>query len=96
MRGGHVYIMTNKPFGIVYIGVTADLIARVTAHREGSGSLFCRRWGLNRLVWMEPHGEIEGAINREKQIKRWKRVWKLRMIAEANPNWDDLYFRLNS
>ena len=95
MQGGYVYIMTNKPFGVVYIGVTADLVARVAAHREGRGSQFCRRWGLTRLVWMEPHGDIEGAINREKQMKLWKRVWKLRVISEANPNWDDLYPTLN-
>ena len=95
MQGGYVYIMTNKPFGVVYIGVTADLVARVAAHREGRGSQFCRRWGLTRLVWMEPHGDIEGAINREKQMKLWKRVWKLRAISEANPNWDDLYTTLN-
>ena len=95
MQGGYVYIMTNKPFGVVYIGVTGDLVARVAAHRENRGSQFCRRWGLTRLVWMEPHGDIEGAINREKQMKLWKRVWKLWAISEANPNWDDLYTTLN-
>ena len=95
MQGGYVYIMTNKPFGVVYIGVTGDLVARVAAHRENRGSQFCRRWGLTRLVWMEPHGDIEEAINREKQMKLWKRVWKLRAISEANPNWDDLYTTLN-
>ena len=95
MCGGYVYVMTNKPFGVVYIGVTGDLVARVAAHRENRGSQFCRRWGLTRLVWMEPYGDIEEAINREKQMKLWKRVWKLRVISEANPNWDDLYPTLN-
>ena len=95
MCGGYVYVMTNKPFGVVYIGVTGDLVARVAAHRENRGSQFCRRWGLTRLVWMEPHDDIEEAINREKQMKLWKRVWKLRVISEANPNWDDLYPTLN-
>ncbi|RDV06218.1 GIY-YIG nuclease family protein [Sphingorhabdus pulchriflava] len=95
MRGGHIYLMTNKPFGVLYIGVTADLSARVNAHKRGEGSVFCKRWGLDRLVWMEPHRDIDQAIKREKQLKRWKRAWKLRMIVEANPNWDDLYLGLN-
>jgi putative endonuclease len=95
MQGGHVYIMSNKPFGVLYIGVTADLLARVNAHKTGDGSVFCKRWGLDRLVWIEPHSDIDQAINREKQLKRWKRAWKLRMIVEANPNWDDLHLGLN-
>lgn len=94
-KGGYVYIMTNKPFGVLYTGVTASLATRVSQHRAGSGSEFCRKWALQRLVLAEPHDSIEEAIAREKAIKRWKRVWKLRLISERNPNWDDLYETLN-
>lgn len=90
-KGGHVYIMTNKPFGILYTGVTADLAARIAAHRDGRGSAFCRKWALTRLVYAEPHDSIDAAIVREKAIKNWNRVWKLRLIVEANPEWNDLF-----
>lgn len=69
MKGGWVYIMTNRPNGTLYTGVTADLAARVTQHREGRGSSFCRQHGLVRLVYAERHDEIEAAILREKRIK---------------------------
>jgi putative endonuclease len=95
MAGGFTYIVTNKPFGILYIGVTADIVGRVTAHREGRGSAFCRRWDLKRLVLIEPHPSIEQAISREKALKNWTRAWKLRLIAETNPAWDDLFETLN-
>ena len=94
-QGGYVYIMTNKPFGVLYTGVTANLPARIMAHRTGTGSSFCRKWDLTRLVLIEPFGDISTAIAREKAIKRWKRVWKLRLIAEQSPNWDDLFNRIN-
>ncbi len=94
--GSYVYIMTNKPFGMLYTGVTANLPHRVFAHREGRGSAFCRKWGLKMLVFAEAHERIIDAIAREKAIKNWNRVWKLRMISEQNPNWDDLYGQINS
>ncbi|RVT93974.1 GIY-YIG nuclease family protein [Sphingomonas crocodyli] len=94
-KGGWTYIVTDRPFGILYVGVTADLAERITAHREGRGSAFCRRWSLKRLVLAEPHDSIENAIVREKALKNWKRDWKLRLIAEINPTWDDLYDRIN-
>ena len=96
MKGGHVYIMTNKPSGTLYIGVTAHLAARVTQHREGKGAAFCREHGLKRLVYIEPHATIEEAIAREKSLKNWNRAWKLNLIARTNPNWDDLYLTLNA
>ena len=95
MTGGYTYIVTNKPFGILYIGVTSDIGERITAHREGRGSAFCRKWGLKRLVLVEPHPTIGEAIAREKALKNWSRAWKLRLIAEANPQWDDLFEILN-
>jgi putative endonuclease len=96
MTGGYAYIVTNKPFGILYIGVTADIAERMTAHREGRGSAFCRKWDLKRLVLIEPHPTIEEAIVREKALKNWARAWKLRLIAEINPQWDDLFETLNA
>ncbi|MCJ8190720.1 GIY-YIG nuclease family protein [Sphingomicrobium aestuariivivum] len=89
--GGHVYIMTNKSFGTLYVGVTSDLARRVWQHREGSGSAFCRKHGLDKLVYAEPHDHIEDAIAREKAMKAWKRNWKLRLIMDTNPDWRDLY-----
>jgi putative endonuclease len=75
--------------------VTANLAARILQHREGRGSAFCRKWGLTRLVYVEPHDRIDDAIVREKQIKSWKRAWRLRLIIDMNPHWDDLFERIN-
>ena len=94
MAGGHVYIMTNAPSGTLYIGVTADIAARVTQHREGTGSEFCKRHGLTRLVYIEHHERIDEAIAREKALKAWKRAWKLDLIGKANPHWSDLYLTI--
>jgi putative endonuclease len=91
MRGGWVYVMTNAPYGTLYIGVTANLPARVDQHRTGKGSLFCRKHGLTRLVYCEHYERIDDAIAREKAMKAWQRRWKTRLIEEANPRWDDLY-----
>jgi putative endonuclease len=96
MTGGFVYIMTNATSGTLYIGVTADIAARATQHRTGSGSDFCRDHGLTRLVYIEPHDRIEDAIAREKTIKKWRRAWKLNLIASTNPEWADLYLTLNA
>lgn len=90
MVGCWVYIMTNGPHGTLYIGVTSDIAARVHAHREGRGSEFCRKHGLNRLVYAEHFEDIHEAITREKAMKRWKRQWKLKLIRRDNPDWSDL------
>ncbi len=68
-RGGYSYIMANRPFGVLYVGVTADMHARMFQHREGRGSRFCLRYGIDRLVLVEQHRSIEQAIAREKQLK---------------------------
>lgn len=94
MKGGYVYIMTNGVSGTLYTGVTADIVARVTQHREGTGSDFCKRHGLKRLVYVEQYERIEDAIWREKAIKAWKRAWKLNLIEKANPGWADLYLTI--
>ena len=91
MKGGWIYIVTNKPGGVLYVGVTSDLAARMTQHRAGTGSAFCRKYGLKTLVHAEPHDRIEDAIAREKAIKAWKRAWKVELIEKANPGWDDLF-----
>jgi putative endonuclease len=92
--GGWVYIMTNKRDGVLYVGVTADLPARIMQHRTGQGSAFCRRYGLNRLVYAEPLESIYEAITREKAMKAWKRAWKVELIEKLNPAWDDLFEQL--
>ncbi|MEM7701621.1 MAG: GIY-YIG nuclease family protein [Pseudomonadota bacterium] len=88
---GWVYIMTNKRDGVLYIGVTSGLPARVLQHKQGKGSAFCRRYGLDRLVYAEAHAEIANAIAREKAMKAWKRAWKIELIEKNNPDWDDLF-----
>lgn len=93
--GGWVYIMTNKRDGVLYVGVTADLAARIAQHRTGSGWAFCRKYGLDRLVYAEPHDDIDAAIAQEKAIKAWKRAWKIELVENANPEWADLFDRLN-
>lgn len=89
--GGWTYILTNKPHGVLYIGVTSDIAARMVQHRAGTGSSFCRRYGLKCLVLAERHENIVDAIAREKALKAWKRDWKIRLIEENNPHWDDLF-----
>ena len=86
-----VYIMTNKPRGVPYIGVTSNLPARVAQHRAGTGSAFCKKYNLTRLVFAEEHASIVDAIAREKAMKAWKRQWKIELIEGANPEWRDLW-----
>jgi putative endonuclease len=90
-KGGWTYIMTNKPRGVLYIGVTADLAARALQHREGTGSAFCRKYNLTRLVLAERHDDITNAIAREKALKAWQRAWKIDLIEQQNPDWRDLF-----
>ena len=94
-QGGFVYIMTNRPRGTLYVGVTSDLMHRVSQHRSGEGSSFVRRYNLHRLVFTERYDDITGAIAREKQLKHWNRDWKLRLIEEQNADWDDLFDSIN-
>ncbi|WP_027835205.1 GIY-YIG nuclease family protein [Maritalea myrionectae] len=89
--GGWVYIMTNKINGTLYVGVTADLVRRVWEHREGVVEGFTHSYRLKSLVYFEPHDSISAAIQREKTIKGWPRRWKVELIEQSNPRWDDLY-----
>jgi putative endonuclease len=94
--GGWVYIMSDKPHGTLYIGVTAHLARRVWEHREGVVPGFTKRYGLKRLVYAESHEEIPYAIHREKTLKTWRRAWKVNLIQSQNPHWDDLGDRLSA
>jgi len=96
IKGGHVYIMSDRYRGTLYIGVTAELRIRVYQHRTGEGSDFCKRYGLDRLVYAEHHDDIHNAIAREKAMKKWNREWKIRLIEERNPDWLDLFDTLNA
>ncbi|MDB5736528.1 MAG: Excinuclease subunit domain protein [Sphingomonas bacterium] len=96
MKGGYVYIMTNGPSGTLYIGVTANIAARVVQHRSGTGSDFCRQHSLTTLVYVERHERIEDAIAREKALKAWRRAWKLDLIGRSNPGWEDLFLTINA
>ena len=94
-HGGWVYIMANRYRGALYVGVTADLASRVSQHCDGSGSDYCARRGLTRLVWAEFSNPINAAIAHEKRLKRWRREWKFELIEKANPDWNDLFDTLN-
>jgi len=95
MVGGWLYIMTNKAFGTLYVGVTNDIGRRAWEHRQGVGSMFTSRYRLTRLVYIERHEEILTAIRREKRFRHWPRQWKLNLIEAQNPSWEDLFERLN-
>ncbi|MCL5410430.1 MAG: GIY-YIG nuclease family protein [Patescibacteria group bacterium] len=87
----YVYITANKRNGTLYVGVTSDLIKRVWQHKNKLIDGFTNKYDVNLLVYYEEHDDIKEAIQREKRIKKWERAWKLRIIEEMNPNWDDLY-----
>ncbi len=86
-----VYILAGKPNGTLYVGVTSDLVKRAWEHRQGFVEGFTKKYGVKRLVYYEVHDNAENAITREKRIKKWRRAWKIRLIEEFNPEWDDLY-----
>ena len=94
-RTYHVYILASQRNGTLYIGVTSNLAARIFAHRNGKGSEFTKRYRVKVLVHIEPFTDVRVAIAREKALKKWNRGWKLRLIEESNPDWDDLYDTLN-
>jgi putative endonuclease len=90
-RGGWVYIMTNRPNGTLYTGVTPDLIRRVFDHREGTIDGFTKEHGLKRLVYFERFEDIRDAIAREKVVKKWPSAWRVRLIVAQNQEWNNLY-----
>ena len=94
MVAGWVYIVTSRPNGTLYVGVTDDLVRRVWEHREGLIDGFSKRYGLKRLVHFERYADIRDARRREQNIKHYPRAWKVRLILLNNPGWDDLYERV--
>ena len=90
-KSGFVYIMASQRNGTIYTGVTSDLPARAYQHRNGLIDGFTRKYGCKHLVWFEAHDDIQYGRQRELQVKKWNRQWKLRLIEEMNPNWDDLF-----
>jgi putative endonuclease len=95
MSGGWVYIMTNRPNGTLYVGVTDDIARRVYEHRARLVEGFTKQYGLSRLVFAERYNDIRTARQRERNMKHWPRAWKVRLIHAQNPDWDDLYDQLS-
>ncbi len=94
VRKGYFYILSNRPNGTLYAGVTNDIIRRTWEHKTGEPKSFTSRYRLTRLVYFEVYDSILEAIDREKQVKNWKRRWKIALIEKDNPRWDDLYYHL--
>ena len=90
-KQSYVYILASKRNGTLYTGVTSDLIKRVWQHKHHMVEGFTKKYRVKKLVYYEVHDNTESAITREKQIKKWRRKWKLRLIEEKNPQWTDLY-----
>ena len=91
MKTYYVYIMASKRNGTLYIGVTNNLPQRVWEHKNDVHKGFTKKYGVHRLVWYEVTSDVEEAMLREKQMKKWRRQWKINLIEEENPNWNDLY-----
>ena len=90
----YVYILASKRNGTLYIGVTSDLIKRVYEHKNNLVDGFTKKYGVHQLVYYESINDVESAIRREKQLKKWKRSWKIKLIENDNAEWRDLYFEL--
>jgi putative endonuclease len=94
MKNYYVFIVTNKPRGTLYIGMTNNLVRRVYEHRNGLIDGFTRKYNLEKLVYFEAFNRVEDAIHREKRLKKWNRQWKIELIEKVNPDWIDLYEQL--
>jgi putative endonuclease len=94
MKNYYVYIVTNKPHGTLYIGMTNDLVRRIYEHRNSLIDGFTKRYNLKRLVYFEVFDRVEEAIHREKRLKKWNRQWKIELIENSNLDWSDLYDEL--
>jgi len=87
----YIYILTSKRNGTLYIGVTNNLVRRVWEHKNDVVEGFTKKYGVHQLVWYEAANTPGAVITREKQLKKWNRAWKLKLIEDKNPNWKDLY-----
>ena len=90
MKSYYIYILANKRNGTIYTGVTSDLIKRIYEHKNDLVEGFTKKYKVHELVYFEETNDVESAIKREKQIKAWKRSWKLELIEKENPSWKDL------
>lgn len=91
MKQPCVYILASKKNGILYIGVTSNLVQRMWQHKEGLADGFSKKYRIKRLAWYEQHETMMSAITREKALKKWERAWKIELIEKENPQWRDLY-----
>ena len=91
MKTYYIYIMASKKNGTLYLGVTSDLARRVWQHKNDAHEGFTKKYGVHHLVWYEETPDIEAAILREKQMKKWRRQWKIELIEKENHHWKDLY-----
>jgi putative endonuclease len=91
MKAPCVYLLASRYRGTLYVGVTSNLAQRISEHRLELADGFTKRYGVKALVWYEPQETMEAAIGREKNIKVWKRAWKIALIERSNPNWADLF-----
>jgi putative endonuclease len=90
----YVYLLVSGKHGTLYLGVTRDLVRRIHEHKTKAKPGFSSRYNVDRLVWFEVYDDPISAITREKEIKKWRRDWKIRLIEEDNPDWSDLYLRI--
>ena len=94
MKQYFVYMLASRRDGVLYVGVTSDLIARVLKHKFGAYEGFTKKYRVHSLVWFEEFGDINDAIEREKRIKKWNRAWKVALIEKTNLDWSDLFWRM--
>ncbi|HEX9214115.1 MAG TPA: GIY-YIG nuclease family protein [Bradyrhizobium sp.] len=92
----YVYLLASKKYGTLYIGVTNDIVRRIHEHKSKVVAGFSKRYSVDRLVWFEIYDDPVAAIEREKELKKWRREWKVRLIEKQNPQWIDLYPQIAS
>ncbi len=93
-KGGYIYFVSNKSRTVLYLGVTANLYTRIWQHKNNQGSAFTKKYKCHDLLYYEFYDSIEAAIQREKQLKKWRRSWKDEMIQKFNPRWEDLFSKV--
>jgi len=95
MKQYYTYILCDRAYGYLYVGVSNDLVRRVAQHKSGDIAGYTKSRAIHRLVYFEIHTDVTSAIKREKLMKRWKRQWKFNLIERDNPHWDDLYGQIS-
>ena len=96
MRQCYVYMMSNRRYGVLYVGVTNNLVRRIYEHQQKLSDGFTKNHGVTRLVYFEEYPSAMEARARERSLKRWRRAWKLKLIEQGNPTWTDLYETINA